>query len=189
MVNKVLIKKSYIDKIKDLNKHNELYYSKNNPSVTDKEFDDLKKDIIELEKKYKFLRHKDSPSQKIGFKPSKNFKKQKHKVPMLSLSNVFDRDDLLNFEKKIKNYLDFKSTEMFEYSVEPKIDGISASLTYKNGKLESGLSRGDGYEGELITKNLQTIKDIPQNINLKDFPKYIEIRGEVYIKKNDFEKL
>ena len=189
MVNKVLIKKSYIDKIKDLNKHNELYYSKNNPSVTDKEFDDLKKDIIELEKKYKFLRHKDSPSQKIGFKPSKNFKKQKHKVPMLSLSNVFDRDDLLNFEKKIKNYLDFKSTEMFEYSVEPKIDGISASLTYKNGKLESGLSRGDGYEGELITKNLQTIKDIPQNINLKDFPKYIEIRGEVYIKKNDFENL
>ena len=189
MVNKVLIKKSYIDKIKDLNKHNELYYSKNNPSVTDKEFDDLKKDILELEKKYKFLRHKDSPSQKIGFKPSKNFKKQKHKVPMLSLSNVFDRDDLLNFEKKIKNYLDFKSTEMFEYSVEPKIDGISASLTYKNGKLESGLSRGDGYEGELITKNLQTIKDIPQNINLKDFPKYIEIRGEVYIKKNDFENL
>ncbi len=189
MVNKVLIKKSYINKIKDLNKHNELYYSKNNPSITDKEFDDLKKDILELEKKYKFLRHKDSPSQKIGFKPSKNFKKQKHKVPMLSLSNVFDRDDLLNFEKKIKNYLDFKSTEMFEYSVEPKIDGISASLTYKNGKLESGLSRGDGYEGELITKNLQTIKDIPQNINLKDFPKYIEIRGEVYIKKNDFENL
>ena len=108
---------------------------------------------------------------------------------MLSLSNIFDKEDLINFEKKIKNYLNLKINQTFEYSVEPKIDGISASLTYKNGKLESGLSRGDGYEGELITENLKTIKDIPKTIKQKDFPKNIEIRGEVYINKNDFEKI
>ena len=108
---------------------------------------------------------------------------------MLSLSNVFDKDDLINFEKKIKNYLNLKSNQTFEYSVEPKIDGISASLTYKDGNLSSGLSRGDGYEGELITENLKTIKDIPKNINFRNFPKNIEIRGEVYIEKLDFENL
>ena len=108
---------------------------------------------------------------------------------MLSLSNVFDSEDLVNFEKKLKNYLNFQSTQKFEYSVEPKIDGISASLTYKNGNLISGLSRGDGYEGELITENLRTISDIPKSIKFKDFPNNIEIRGEVYIDKKDFEKL
>ncbi len=183
------IKKKYIDKIKKLNKHNELYYSKDHPSIPDKEFDILKNDILDLEKKYNFLNHKDSPSQKIGFKPSKNFQKQKHQVPMLSLSNVFNKEDLLNFEKKIKNYLDFKTDITFEYSVEPKIDGISASLTYVDGNLISGLSRGDGYEGELITENLKTIKDIPKTIKFKNFPKKIEIRGEVYINKKDFDQL
>ena len=107
---------------------------------------------------------------------------------MLSLSNIFDKDDLVNFEK-IQNYLNFKSNLSFEYSVEPKIDGISASLTYKKGNLVSGLSRGDGFEGEVITENLKTIKDIPKNVTDKSFPEYIEIRGEVYINKNDFEDL
>ena len=91
--------------------------------------------------------------------------------------------------KKIRNYLNLNLKEKFEYSVEPKIDGISASLTYENGYLISGLSRGDGYEGELITENLKTIKDIPNIIKIKDFPKNIEIRGEVYINKSDFESL
>ena len=108
---------------------------------------------------------------------------------MLSLSNVFDSKDLINFEKKIKNYLDLNSKKLFEYSVEPKIDGISASLTYKDGNLVLGLSRGDGNEGEVITENLKTISDIPKKINFNDFPKNIEIRGEVYIKKSDFENL
>ena len=187
MADRDSIKKEYQDKIYKLEKHNELYYSKDKPLISDKEYDDLKFSILKLEKKYKFLNDKSSPSKKVGFKPSKNFQKQKHKVPMLSLSNIFDKEDLINFEKKIKNYLDFSSDQIFEYSVEPKIDGISASLTYKNGMLIAGLSRGDGYEGELITENLKTIKDIPKKINFKDFPKNIEIRGEVYINKSDFE--
>ena len=189
MEEKSSIKKIYINKIKEIKKHNEIYFSKNKSLITDKEYDELKYSILELEKKYNYLNHKDSPSKNVGFKPSKNFQKQKHKVPMLSLSNIFDKDDLINFEKKIRNYLKIDGNKTFEYSVEPKIDGISASLTYINGKLETGLSRGDGIEGEVITDNLKTIKDIPHLINSKNFPRNIEIRGEVYIKKNDFEKL
>ena len=104
---------------------------------------------------------------------------------MLSLSNAFYKEDLLNFEKKILNYLN-KDAE-FDYSVEPKIDGISASLTYINKKLEYGVSRGDGKIGELITENLKTIKDIPLIVNSIDFPNEIEIRGEVFIKKRFFK--
>ena len=178
------IKKIYSIKIKEFEKHNRLYHQKSSPTISDNEFDILKKEIIELEKKYFFLKSKLSPSQVVGFKPSKNFLKSKHKVQMLSLSNAFNEDDLINFEKKIFNYLNEKIK--FDYSVEPKIDGISASLTYINGKLQAGLSRGDGKEGELITKNIKTISDIPLEVKNKNFPKNIEIRGEVFIKKKRF---
>ena len=181
------VEKIYKKKIKEFQKHNKLYYDKSAPAISDREFDELKADIINLEKKYSFLRSTKSPSGSVGFKPSKNFEKFKHKVRMLSLSNAFDREDLINFEKKILNYLNEKIS--LEYSVEPKIDGISASLTYVNGNLTYGVSRGDGSEGELITNNLKTIKDIPHKILKKNIPKEIEIRGEVFIEKKDFEKL
>ena len=181
------VEKIYKRKIKEFQKHNKLYYDKSTPAISDREFDELKADIINLEKKYSFLRSTKSPSDSVGFKPSKNFEKFKHKVRMLSLSNAFDREDLINFEKKILNYLNEKIS--LEYSVEPKIDGISASLTYLNGNLTYGVSRGDGSEGELITNNLKTIKDIPHKILKKNIPKEIEIRGEVFIEKKDFEKL
>ncbi len=181
------VEKIYKRKIKEFQKHNKLYYDKSAPAISDREFDELKADIINLEKKYSFLRSTKSPSDTVGFKPSKNFEKFKHKVRMLSLSNAFDREDLINFEKKILNYLNEKIS--LEYSVEPKIDGISASLTYLNGNLTYGVSRGDGSEGELITNNLKTIKDIPHKILKKNIPKEIEIRGEVFIEKKDFEKL
>ncbi len=181
------VEKIYKRKVKQFQKHNKLYYEKSNPDISDKEFDELKAAIINLEKKYSFLRSAKSPSNSVGFKPSKNFEKFKHKVQMLSLSNAFDKEDLINFEKKILNYLNEKIS--LEYSVEPKIDGISASLTYLNGNLTYGVSRGDGSEGELITKNLKTIKDIPHKILKKNIPKEIEIRGEVFIEKKDFEKI
>ena len=181
------VEKIYKRKIKEFQKHNNLYYDKSAPAISDREFDELKADIINLEKKYSFLRSAKSPSNSVGFKPSKNFEKFKHKVQMLSLSNAFDREDLINFEKKILNYLNEKIS--LEYSVEPKIDGISASLTYLNGNLTYGVSRGDGSEGELITNNLRTIKDIPHKILKKNIPKEIEIRGEVFIEKKDFEKI
>jgi DNA ligase (NAD+) len=179
----------YLEKIKLLQKYNENYYDKNKPIVSDQIFDSLKKYIIDLENKYKFLTSEYSPTRSIGFKPSKNFKKAKHKVPMLSLGNAFNEDDLKNFEKKIINFLSLKKLNVIDYSAEPKIDGISASLIYINGKFIKGLSRGDGTEGEDITQNLKTIKDIPLEITSKNFPKEIDIRGEVFIENNDFKKI
>ena len=179
----------YLEKIKLLQKHNKQYYDKNKPIVSDQEFDLLKKDIINLENKFKFLKSEDSPTRSIGFKPSKNFKKVKHKVPMLSLGNAFNEEDLENFEKKINNFLSLKVKNSIEYSVEPKIDGISASIIYINGKFAKGLSRGDGTEGEDITKNLKTIKDIPLEVDKKNFPDQIDIRGEVFIENIDFKTI
>ena len=183
------INQDYLKKIKLFKKYNKYYYDLNNPLVNDQEFDRLKSEIIKLEKKYRYLNDINSPSNSVGFKPSKNFKKVKHSVPMLSLSNAFDENDLINFEKKILNFLNKDKSFNITYSAEPKIDGISASLIYKNGKFITGLSRGDGNEGEDITENLKTIKDIPRLIKSKNFPKEIDIRGEVFIQNSDFEKL
>ena len=188
-MSEISISKVYKEKIKKLLIHNKYYYEKSSPKISDSDYDKLKNEILELEKKYPELISSNSPSLQIGFKPSKNFKKLKHRVKMLSLSNVFSVDDLKNFQKKILNYLNLPDSTNLEFSVEPKIDGISASLTYKNGKLVSGVSRGDGYEGELITENLKTIKDIPKKIEKNDFPDDIDIRGEVFIGIQDFEKI
>jgi len=184
-----LIKKDYFKKIKLIQEYNKYYYDKDKPIITDQEYDSLKKKIIDLENRYNFLKSKKSPTETIGFKPSKNFIKVKHKTPMLSLGNAFNEKDLITFEKKILNFLSLATSDSVEYSAEPKIDGISASLIYKNGKFIKGLSRGDGKEGEDITENLKTIKDIPQIINSKNFPTEIDIRGEVFIQNNDFKKI
>ena len=165
-----LIKKDYLRKIKLIKKYNQLYYDKNESGISDFDFDKIKKEVIDLENKYSFLKNKYSPSKVVGFKPSKNFQKVKHGIPMLSLGNAFNEDDLISFEKKIFNFLSLTNTDRtIEYSAEPKIDGISASLIYEGGKFVKGLSRGDGKEGEDITENLKTIKDIPKIINIKNF--------------------
>ena len=181
------LKKNYILKLNTLKKHNKLYFEKNSPKISDADFDKLKKEILEIEKNNPNIIGKFSVSNLVGSKPSKSFDKYTHKVQMLSLSNAFSEEDLFNFEKKIFNFLNNK--EKFNYSVEPKIDGISASLTYINNQLVYGVSRGDGKVGEVITENLKTIKDIPLKIKDRDFPSEIEIRGEVFIKKANFIKI
>jgi DNA ligase (NAD+) len=188
-MDKNLIKKNYKKKIELYNYYNKKYYDENISEITDAAFDDLKNEIIDLEKKNTFLSNKKSPLESVGYKPSKNFKKVMHQVPMLSLANAFDRNDLINFEKRILNFLSKNKDFLLSYSAEPKIDGISASLIYRKGKFKTGLSRGDGKEGEDITANLATIKDIPKIIESKDFPQEIDIRGEVFIQNSDFEKL
>ena len=124
----VLSKKNYLNKIKLIKKYNKLYYDKSNPIVSDHEYDELKKEIIDIEKKYPNFINKDSPTLNIGYKPSKNFKKVRHKIPMLSLSNAFNKNDLINFQKKIFNFLSLKEDVEVEYSTEPKIDGISLGI-------------------------------------------------------------
>ena len=188
-MNKKEIQKKYNKEIKLYNEYNKYYYDNSSPIVSDKEFDELKLKILSLEKKYNFLKSKKSPNLMVGYKPSKNFHKIKHRIPMLSLSNAFGEEDLLNFEKKILNFISKNKDYKIAYSAEPKIDGISASLIYQNGMFTKGLSRGDGNEGEDITNNLATITDIPKKIISKNFPKEIDIRGEVFIQNSDFISL
>ena len=183
------IKEQYLKKISLVNKYNKYYHDNSKPLVNDEVYDELKNNILLLEKKYSFLKSKQSPSETVGYKPSKSFKKALHRAPMLSLANAFSEEDLLNFEKRIINFISEKSNFKISYSAEPKIDGISASLTYKDGNLIKGLSRGDGKEGEDITANILTIKDIPKKILKKNFPEEIDIRGEVFIQNSDFEAL
>ena len=180
--------KIYIKKTKLIEKHNKLYYDKDNPSVSDEEYDKLKKEVLELENKNSFLKKYSLISSDVGYKPSVKFKKIKHKKSMLSLANAFNFNDMIEFKKKIQNFLNNKKISIF-FSAEPKIDGISASLTYKKGILTKGLSRGDGQTGEDILENLKTIKQIPKKIIAKNIPDILEIRGEVYIGKKDFDKI
>ena len=180
--------KNYLEKVKILKKHDKSYYNEDSPNVSDQKYDNLKKEILELEKNYSILHKFDSINNKIGYKPSSKFNKIKHSKPMLSLANAFDNKDIKDFAKKINNYLNNININI-SFSLEPKIDGISASLTYKNGVLTKGLSRGDGDVGEDILENLKTIKQIPHNIKAKNIPKILEVRGEVYIGKKDFEKI
>ena len=179
---------NYLKKIKLLEKYNNFYYDKDSPLISDQQYDDLRKEIIKLEENNSFLKKYNSINDSVGYKPSSKFKKIKHAKPMLSLANAFNIEDIEDYIKKINNYLNGKNLSL-SFSIEPKIDGISASLTYINGLLTKGLSRGDGSVGEDILENLQTIKQIPKKIIGKDLPKILEIRGEVYIGKKDFEKI
>jgi len=183
------IEKAYIKKINELKKHDKAYFKHDNPLISDKDYDEVKSEILNLEKKYKYLKDENSPSKKIGYKPSDKFKKIAHDVPMLSLSNAFSKANVVDFIKKIRNFLNLKNSEKIIFSVEPKIDGISASLKYVDGVFILGLSRGDGKTGEDITNNLKTINDIPKKIDKPNFPKILEVRGEVYISKSDFKKI
>ncbi|HIF62255.1 MAG TPA: NAD-dependent DNA ligase LigA [Candidatus Pelagibacter sp.] len=182
------IEKIYIKKINRLRKNNEAYFKHDNPIISDREYDSLKIEILNLKKKHNYLKNKNSPDQKIGYEPSTKFKKIKHLKPMLSLSNAFEKKDMKDFLSKISNFLNKKDFNI-ELNSEPKIDGISASLIYENGVLVKGLSRGDGITGEDILKNLITINGIPKKISKGNVPKILEIRGEVYIGKKDFETI
>ena len=183
------IEKVYIEKINQLKKYDEAYFKYDNPIISDADYDNIKKQILNLEKKYKYLKNENSPSKKVGYEPSSKFTKVVHDVPMLSLSNAFSKENIVVFLKKIRNFLNLKDSEKIVFSAEPKIDGISASLKYVDGIFVLGLSRGDGKAGEDITNNLKTIRDIPKKINKSNFPKILDVRGEVYISKSDFKKI
>ena len=177
--------KKYLAKVNLIKKYNQEYHNDDSPSATDNRYDQLKIEVLDFEKKYQILSKYKSISNIVGATPTNKFKKIKHLKAMLSLSNAFEINDMVDFLNKVKNFLNTNTLNL-ELSTEPKIDGISASLVYKKGILIRGLSRGDGITGEDILANLKTIKTIPQKILSKDFPEEIEIRGEVYIGKKDF---
>ncbi len=179
---------TYRKKINLLKKHNKSYFDNDNPTISDSEYDNLKKEIFNLEKGNNFLKKLNLSKKIIGSPPSNKFKKVKHLKPMLSLSNAFDKKDMNDFVIKINNFLNVKNQNI-EFSSEPKIDGISASLIYENGVLTKGLSRGDGITGEDILENLKTINTIPKKIKDNTAPSLLEIRGEIYIGKKDFNNI
>jgi len=180
--------KNYKKQTSLIKKHNVHYHSEDSPKIADSAYDNLKREVLELEKKFSFLKKIGSVANLIGSLPSNKFKKIKHLKPMLSLSNAFSKEDMNDFLNKIGNFLNNKNIN-FELLTEPKIDGISASLTYEKGLLKKGLSRGDGVIGEDILQNLITIKSIPKKIIGKNVPEILEIRGEVYIGKKDFQTI
>ncbi len=187
-MNKKDIKKKYDKEKKLLQKYNHHYFNLDSPLISDAKYDQIKNEVIKLEKDFPYLKIKESVQDQIGAPLTKKFKKVKHLKPMLSLSNTFNADGMKDFISKISNYLNIKNKN-FDFSSELKIDGISASLTYENGILVKGLSRGDGVTGEDILENLKSISQIPRQIKDNKLPKLLEIRGEVYIGKKDFKKI
>lgn len=172
-----------IEELRNLiNYHNEKYYNQDSPEIEDFEYDNLMKELIELEDKNPELKTNDSPSNRVGGKPLDKFDQVVHKIPMLSLSNGYSWQDLKDFDSRVREAVDGE----VEYVVEFKIDGLSVGLNYNNGVFESGATRGNGIVGEDITKNLMTIKNIPLKIKENG---ELTVRGEVYISKEDFEKI
>ena len=182
------IVKNFKEKIKVLKQHNKYYFINDNPKIEDAKYDLLKKEVFELEKKYEYLRDLNLTKEIIGSPPTNKFKKINHLRPMLSLSNAFHKNDMEDFLKKIKNFLNHQTINI-DLVCEPKIDGISATLIYEKGNLVRGLSRGDGYVGEDILENLKTIPGIPKTILEKNVPSLLEIRCEIFIGKSDFVKI
>jgi DNA ligase (NAD+) len=181
------IKKEIEKLVKEINEHNYRYYVLDAPVISDEEYDRMFRRLKELEEKYHYVLP-DSPTQRIGAPPLDKFEKVRHTEPMLSLDNAFSHDEVREFDERVKRFL--KTDKEIEYTVEPKYDGLAMELSYKKGILDHASTRGDGVEGEDVTRNIRTIKAIPLRIEGVDpIPDEIDIRGEVYMNIDEFEKL
>lgn len=168
--------------------HDRAYYDEDAPVIPDAEYDALRARLEALEAAFPELKHEESPTQRVGVKPSGKFSEVRHAVPMLSLGNAFTPDDVTAFETRIRRFLNLKDDEPVAFTAEPKIDGLSASLRYEKGELVTGATRGDGQTGENVTENLKTLDEIPQRLS-GDVPDVLEVRGEVYLSHADFAAL
>jgi DNA ligase (NAD+) len=169
--------------------HDKRYYQQDKPTVTDAAYDALRERNAAIEKRFPDLVRPDSPSRRVGAAPTGKFKKVRHAVPMLSLDNAFEEQDVIDFVARIRRFLKLSDDEKIAFSAEPKIDGLSMSLRYENGELITAATRGDGAEGEDVTANIRTLKDVPQQLKGRHVPKICEVRGEVYMTKAAFLKL
>jgi len=179
--------KKRIDKLTDeINYHNELYYQKHKTEISDREFDLLLEELINLETQFPDLKQPDSPSQRVGGAISKEFATVTHQYPMLSLGNTYSQEELSDFDGRVTKGLD---GDDFEYFCELKFDGVSISLIYENGLLTRGVTRGDGVRGDDVTSNVRTIRSVPLRVKGKNIPSSFEVRGEVFLPKKEFERL
>ena len=166
--------------------HDKRYYQDDAPSISDAEYDALRQRNNAIEAHFPELIRKDSPSRKVGAAPTSRFKKVRHPLPMLSLDNAFADEDVADFADRIRRFLKLSDDEKLIFTAEPKIDGLSMSLRYEDGKLVTAATRGDGTEGEDVTANIQTLDDVPQTLKGKSIPSVCEVRGEVYMLHSDF---
>ena len=173
--------------IDEINFHNTQYHGLDDPKISDRDFDLLVKELVKLEKNHPQLIQAESPTQRVGSKPIDRFTQIDHLKPMLSLDNVFSRDELLSFEKRIKDKLN--TTDDIEFVAEPKLDGVAINLVYESGTLKYATTRGDGITGEDVTHNVLTIKSIPIKLDPLRTPQMMEVRGEIIITKKDFVKM
>lgn len=173
---------------KAIARHDALYYQKDAPEITDAEYDGLRIRNDDIEKRFPGLKRTDSPSQKVGAAPSEKFRKVSHGLPMLSLGNAFSAEDIDDFVARVRRFLGLGEEEI-AFTAEPKIDGLSCNLRYENGRLVRAATRGDGQVGEDVTRNINTIADIPKELKGEGWPKVIEVRGEVFMAKPDFLKM
>ena len=183
------IKKRIEELREKINYHNHCYYVLDNPEISDSQYDDLFKELLNLETKHPELLTPDSPTQRVGAPPLEEFPKFIHSSPLLSLEDAFDENEAMEFDERIKKLL--KRNDDIEYVAELKIDGLAVNLLYENGLFRAGATRGDGYTGEDVTSNLKTIKTVPLGMfkGKMDLPSRIEVRGEVYIGLKNFYKL
>ena len=165
--------------------HDAAYFEQDAPTITDAAYDALRRELLAIEESHPSLAGEASPSRKVGSEPSGKFAKVRHRVPMLSLANGFSEEDLRDFLGRIRRFLNLAEGAELEVTAEPKIDGLSLSLRYEDGQLVEAATRGDGAEGENVTANARTVKDIPHQLK-GSVPKVIEVRGEVYMDKSDF---
>ncbi|HEY2070268.1 MAG TPA: NAD-dependent DNA ligase LigA [Rhizomicrobium sp.] len=173
---------------REMAEHDRAYYERDAPTISDADYDRLRRRNLDIEARFPKLVRADSPSHRVGATPSEKFTKVRHAVPMLSLDNAFDDEDVAEFVARIRRFLGLKEDHELVFTAEPKIDGLSASLRYENGIFVQGATRGDGGEGEDITPNLRTLRDIPLRLHGKA-PKVLEVRGEVYMTHANFAAL
>jgi DNA ligase (NAD+) len=172
-----------------IGEHDRRYYQEDAPTVTDAEYDALRRRNEEIEARFPELVRADSPSGRVGAQPASKFAKVRHAVPMLSLGNAFDDEEVREFVERVRRFLRLPEDEKVVFTAEPKIDGLSCTLRYEGGRLVRGATRGDGSEGEDVTPNVKTLADIPDELRGKGVPEICEVRGEVYMTKSAFLKL